>query len=84
MKTAEEILSKVSGHSNDSGGIYDYDSLISAINEARKEAIEECAERVKIIRYQENQFANYESALGNVQRDQVDKQSILLLIKELK
>lgn len=76
MKTAEEILNN-----------YDADevifrlSAIKAINKARKEAIEECAERAKIVWVDDD----YNEELRDMNRHaEIDKSSILNIIKELK
>jgi hypothetical protein len=78
MRTAEEILE--SQFKNKYFKVYfleiknhmeQYDAIISAINEAKKQAIEECAERAKVS-FEKETFA------------QIDKQSILSLINELK
>lgn len=53
------------------------------IDEARKDAIEECAKSAKIIRYNPDPFQIEMSALGSTQQDQIDKSSILDLIKKL-
>lgn len=49
MRTAEAILSKIKSESiwGDMGDEYAEDDVIKAINEARIEAIKECAERVQ-------------------------------------
>jgi hypothetical protein len=73
VKTAEEILSKyinkgVPVNTNV------YSDVIAAINQARKETIEECAKRAK------SEWVRYGTQMGH----QVEKQTILDLIKELK
>lgn len=59
-------------------------SILSAMKQYAKEALQEAADRVKIVRYQPNPFQSRESALANQQRDYIDKESILNLINELK
>lgn len=82
MRTAEEILSK---HSKN---YFKWDEnektldklvvngfeVINAINDARKEAIEECADRAKATSWNDQDGLHQE----------VDEQSILSLINELK
>lgn len=45
MKTAEEILFRISGVKDIHKTIYNASEVVMAINEARNEAIEECAEK---------------------------------------
>ena len=72
MRTAEEIVKDVFDKA-------DFRSEISqlylvAINQARKEALEEAAEKAK------SEWVRYGTNMGHA----VEKQSILLLINELK
>lgn len=81
MKTAQDIIKWAFDNSENNVMVSEIYEL--ALNEARKEALMEAANRVKIIRYNPNPFIDYESGLGSVQRDQIDKQSILQMIDEL-
>lgn len=75
MRTSEEILSSVFGYYFDNETNKDMAFRLhkKAINEARKEAIEECAEKA-ILHYAGNGYPIIT----------VDKESILSLINELK
>ena len=97
MRTAEEILKDSLSELNDfniNKNVVDRweqfkrekstKAIIKSINEARKECIEECAEKAQIKRYQPDPFLTGSTALSATQRDQINKQSILSLIKELK
>lgn len=68
MRAAETIMLEYVGLNNMNA------LVIRAINEARKEAIEECAERAK------SEWIRYGTNMGHA----VEKQSILSLINELK
>lgn len=72
LRTAEEIINE-----HDWFKVWTFDDMIRIINQTRKETIEECAERVKmeIIQVGENEYHT---------GTDVDKQSILNLIQELK
>lgn len=72
MKTAEEILLE-----SDVPPAWIMSCTITAINEARKEAIEACAEAAKI---EMIQIAINDFKVG----EHVDKQSILKLIDQIK
>lgn len=76
MRTAEQILKET-----DEDNIMEYNSSMvyiqhaeRAINAARKELLEECAERAK------SEWIRWGTNMGHA----VDKQSILNLLKELK
>lgn len=84
MRKAEDIIVNYPGESDGFQTTYTYKECIQMINEARKEAIEECAKRAKIVHYQPSYFLSREGALSQQQRDFVDKNSILNLIEELK
>ena len=71
MKTAEKIASKVISETWTGSTMSMY---VRMINEARKETIEECAERAK------SEWVRWGEHMGH----QVEKQSILSLINELK
>ena len=82
MRTAEERLRPISdyyGFTNRQN-----QRLTQLINEARIEAIKECAEAAKIVRYTHNPFGSREDALLSQKRDFIDKQSILKLIDQVK
>ena len=82
MRTAAEIIENAFETSPENSMVSDIYEL--AINQARKECIEECAEKAQIKRYQPDPFLTGSTALSATQRDQINKQSILSLIKELK
>ncbi len=73
MRTAEEILAANYYHRGDPE--IDFDSLVNIINDARIEAIKECAEKAQI--------KSYDSEFDGQSFD-IDRQSILKLIKKLK
>lgn len=78
MRTAEDYLENVGVHTNQNGlKTYLKGNVIELINKARKETIEECAERARI---------KIQKSTGQYQIPHpiVDKQSILSLINELK
>lgn len=90
MRSAENILKEEVSKIKDSEQPHYYEdiydgyatAIYNAINEARKETIKECAEIAKVIygqpTYNEEERDNFYPVEG------VDKESILLLIKELK
>ncbi len=82
MRTAESIAADVFNQWAFSQN--EREAMIKIINVARKECLEECARVVKIKRYHPDILGRTETALGSLQQDSVDKESILNLIKELK
>ncbi len=80
MRTAREILDveilKNNVHSTDPFDVFQRmeKSAVAAINSAREEIIKECAERAK------SEWVRYGTQMGH----QVEKESILSLINELK
>lgn len=78
MRTAEEHYEIATGKNLSNFNCTRMDIIIEAINEARKEAIEECAKRVEFNLVQEG-CPSCENTIFKV-----DKQSILSLINELK
>jgi hypothetical protein len=85
MRTAEDIIfdeEKNLDHPSDGWETtYTYRDVIKLINIAREEAIKECAERAKIIWIDDD----YNEELRDMNRHaEIDKSSILNIIKELK
>lgn len=86
MRTAEEILNQFWQcdyyleapliHDQDCRKCKHEDSIIEAINTARKEAVEECAKRAKL--------ESWRNKCDILRTYKVDQQSILSLIDELK
>ena len=72
MKTAEAILNENYYGRQDPD--LDFDGLVDIINQARSECLQEAAEKAK------SEWVRYGTQMGH----QVEKQSILNLIKELK
>jgi hypothetical protein len=81
MRTAKEIITEKYQLKGIEIDFRDMEWLISAINEAREETIAECAERAKIIWIDDD----YNEELRDMNRHaEIDKSSILNIIKELK
>jgi len=77
MRTAKEILlTYYTQEMSEPYGHVPKDVIIKSINEARKEAIIECAEKAKTFMIDDTRFGGGTSC-------RVDKQSILNLIKEI-
>lgn len=90
MRTAEEILEKYRRYDDPKPNWVHYredpflkEDIITAINEARKEAIEECAERA-IVKCDNDPIEYGTVLLKNGIIIRVNKDSILSLIDELK
>lgn len=80
MRTAEEHLISVIGKIKyDLDGPVTKANLISAVNQARKEAIEECSEKARV-----SCRVFYKTEKTELYDHSVDKQSILKLIEEIK
>ena len=83
MRTVDEILEGISDIRFNIPMPFNYNMLSQAINEARKECIEECARvaRSKTIHFTKKQQERKCPAMVNCE---VDKKRILSLIDELK
>ncbi len=79
MRTAEEILNK--NYYSRQDPEVDFDTLVDIINEARKEAIEECAEKVRI-KWIDDDYDEEKRDMNC--HPEIDKESILSLINKLK
>jgi phosphoheptose isomerase len=94
--TASEILSKIYSEDGMDGDLQlaitlnpSKELIIKAINEARKQAIRECAGKAKIMQVGSKRTSvltgsNFNSVMAHIPVYEVDKQSILSLLDQIK